>query len=421
MQQVFVGIDPSRKGHHAYVVLDENKQEVLRMKVDGSQALIHDLKDLAANCPTKMHVGLEHINGTLLGQIHQAIGSDAILYNLNAARVHQYRAAHPNPKHKDDLSDADCCACYLIDWHARLRPYRAPTPLETQARDLTRQLSSIRTQKTKAWQRFWDNADAIDPSLKPLAGDVTQCTWFVLVMAQVFGKLKHMGSRAFIAACRSRGARRSDDQLLALFKTLKPMEKIMPFPGRLSLTATTIHNLQAECEIIVEQSRVVLADWGPAPDLYRIKGMGVKYLIALLAYHGQNWGLHTPKTMAAYAGTAPKMFSSGTPSASHMDRLSPKQRRRYQPKRVVRSACSKELRWVWTWFAFSSLSHHAWAREAYDRSRERGQGHYEALRNLANKWIRVIYAVVRDGSAYDDHFHAQRIRHRTDPLMQKHA
>ena len=239
-------------------------------------------------------------------------------------------------------------------------------------------------------------------------------------MNKQFGRLKHCGKRAFIMCCRKAGAQRDDEKLGEMFLVLKQIETRVP-AGICQHQAASIASLNAESEIWVGEARKVLLGWDKGLMLILIKAMGPKLLIRILAYHGEDWSKITPSQMSSYSGQAPVITGSGTPPSEALKKMSARQRKRYEPRRYHRLACNSELKWVWSWFAFTSLEHHAWARTAYDRFRARGQGHYEALRNLAMKWIRVIHAMVRDQTAYDPKIHEARIYRNADSMLTKSA
>ena len=89
------------------------------------------------------------------------------------------------------------------------------------------------------------------------------------------------------------------------------------------------------------------------------------------------------------AGTAPVTLTSG---------------RLYHRVRF-RRACNKELRDALQLLAFLSISRSSWAREYYDRKRGQGKAHHESLRMLADRWVKIIFALRRDGRCYDEGYH----------------
>ncbi|BAF60577.1 transposase and inactivated derivatives [Pelotomaculum thermopropionicum SI] len=97
----------------------------------------------------------------------------------------------------------------------------------------------------------------------------------------------------------------------------------------------------------------------------------------------------------ALAGTSPVLFQSG----------------KYRFARQ-RKSCVKPFRRAMHLFAFQSISQVPWAREYYDTKRSQGKTHHEALRALANIWVRVIFAMWKNRTCYDEAtFIAARARH----------
>ncbi len=97
----------------------------------------------------------------------------------------------------------------------------------------------------------------------------------------------------------------------------------------------------------------------------------------------------------ALAGTSPVLFQSG----------------KYRFARQCRS-CVKPFRQAMHLFAFQSIRAVSWAREYYDAKRSQGKTHHEALRALANIWVRIIFAMWKNRTCYDEaKFIAARARH----------
>lgn len=98
----------------------------------------------------------------------------------------------------------------------------------------------------------------------------------------------------------------------------------------------------------------------------------------------------------ALAGTSPVLFQSG----------------KYRFARQRRS-CIKPFRRAMQLFAFQSIRQVCWAREYYSTKRSQGKTHHEALRALANTWVRIIFAMWKNGTCYNEAtFVAARARHR---------
>lgn len=74
-----------------------------------------------------------------------------------------------------------------------------------------------------------------------------------------------------------------------------------------------------------------------------------------------------------------------------------------------RFACNTRLRHALDLFAFASLRHSAWAVAYYRQQRDRGHRHYQALRALAAKWLKIIFVIWDRHVPYDEQRHMDNI------------
>ena len=88
-------------------------------------------------------------------------------------------------------------------------------------------------------------------------------------------------------------------------------------------------------------------------------------------------------------------------------------------QRVVhfRFACDKSLRHVVDQVAFLSLLSSDWARAYYDQQRARGHSHYQALRALGAKWLKIIFVMWHRQVPYDEPYHLATMTRQ--PLRQR--
>jgi transposase len=63
-------------------------------------------------------------------------------------------------------------------------------------------------------------------------------------------------------------------------------------------------------------------------------------------------------------------------------------------------------------FAQQSTRFSSWADQFYRRQRARGKSHHSAIRALAFKWIRIIYACWKTNKPYDESFYVQALEKR---------
>jgi hypothetical protein len=72
-----------------------------------------------------------------------------------------------------------------------------------------------------------------------------------------------------------------------------------------------------------------------------------------------------------------------------------------------RWACPRFVRQTFHEWAGCSIRTCPWAREHYDRQREKGKSHHAALRSVAFKWIRIFYRCWRDRVPYSESTYLQ--------------
>ena len=66
--------------------------------------------------------------------------------------------------------------------------------------------------------------------------------------------------------------------------------------------------------------------------------------------------------------------------------------------------------------AQQSVQHSSWAEQFYRRQRESGKSHHSAIRALAFKWIRIIWACWEANKTYDESFYLQALARKNPPL-----
>ncbi len=83
-----------------------------------------------------------------------------------------------------------------------------------------------------------------------------------------------------------------------------------------------------------------------------------------------------------------------------------------------RTGCNSLFRHIVTQFAYTSKNNSIWAKSYYNKKIKEGKTHRHALRCLAERWMKIIFAMWKNGEKYDeDKILAARERHR----MKKNA
>jgi transposase len=142
-------------------------------------------------------------------------------------------------------------------------------------------------------------------------------------------------------------------------------------------------------ELIVQQDQTITRDFDPLPQSdwpKSLPGAGTALEPALLAVFGRDPNrFESVEEARALMGTGPVTKSSGK-------------------SRVIlfRRGCWKFARRTLHLFADMTRTRCAWAKEFYQRQRAAGKKHHMALRALAHKWTKIIWALVRTGQPYKE-------------------
>lgn len=86
-----------------------------------------------------------------------------------------------------------------------------------------------------------------------------------------------------------------------------------------------------------------------------------------------------------------------------------------------RLGCPKFVRQTFHEFAGSSIQWCNWAKAYYQHMRDRGQKHHTAVRALAYKWIRILFACWKTRKPYDNEIFLRSLAKRGSPLSQRAA
>lgn len=132
-----------------------------------------------------------------------------------------------------------------------------------------------------------------------------------------------------------------------------------------------------------------------------LPGAGKKLAPRLLSIFGADRDRHeTVEAIRLLSGVAPVMKQSGN-----------------RNKAKIRRACRKPWRNTLHLFATLSKNHCPWAKAFYDYRKARGDGHAQALRKLADKWLKIIHRMWRDRRPYNEEQYMESLYKRNSPLI----
>ena len=178
--------------------------------------------------------------------------------------------------------------------------------------------------------------------------------------------------------------------------------------------AVAAGQMQAECLVKVlrqlqqalkqqRQTLVELFEEHPDAGIFSsLPGAGEKLAPRMLAHFGSRRDrFPEPQALQQLSGTAPVTKGSGKTKTVHM-----------------RLRCQKSFRNTMHLFAQCSINACDWARALYDKARAAGDTHAQALRKLANRWLKIIHRMWINHEPYDNGKYLESLIKRGSPLLE---
>lgn len=388
---VLVGLDWGDTSHEV-AVWDEKLQELTSERIEHTPAA---LRTWIAGMQTRldgarMAVAIEQARGAVFDALS---GYPFVtLYPINPRSAARYREAfHPSCS-KDDPTDAASLLDLLRKHRNELRPFVADDPSTRLLRLLTEDRRELVDQRTQHVQRLTDRLKTYFPQALRWAGALTTTQacdflerWPTLQAVQ---SARPSTVRAFyrshchpaawiaqkLAEIRAEVALH-DDQVITTAAMLLVLSEV-----------AQIRALNASIATYDEKLASVFAAHQDASIFESFPGAGEQLAPRLAAAFGTDRSrFDSAVDVATRSGIAPVLRRSGKTATVHM-----------------RWACPKFLRQTFHEYARVSISQSAWARAFYKQQRARGHSPHEAIRTLAYRWIRILYACWKSRTAYDE-------------------
>jgi transposase len=383
----FIGIDNSSLDHKVRVI-DENGHLNLSFTItndfDGFEKLNHELNQLKDS-----KIGFELPHGPLVDYLHE---HGYKLYSLNPLKIKRFKESLKVSGNKNDDIDAVAIAEYLRSNNR----YTRELLYNSHEIEKLKNLSIIHTRMVHNRARHINKLHFVVrqyfPLQEALFGDFA-CTvqLKMLIKYPTFADLNNASDKEINEFLKLNKYRRQDyiDKII---------RKIRNYNQLISKDVEFAYRIEAEylCDLLLvtnDRIKEIETEMNKITDAHNLgkvfkslPGAGNILSCKLLSIFGDNKDrFDNYNGMQCLFGTAPKNYQSGM-----------------YHKVIMRKACSKSARAVLYEFAFSSLRFSKWARDYYDRQKERGKTHSVAVRALSNKWIRVIYKLWKEEIFYEE-------------------
>jgi transposase len=403
--RALVGLDWGDTSHEV-ALWDEQRQTGTRERVEHTPAALRGWIEALHERfrGGRIAVAIEQSRGAVFDALSGY--PFVVLYPINPRSAARYREAFHPSLSKDDPTDATSLLDLLRKHRDELRPFVPDDASTRLLRLLTEDRRELVDQRTQHVQRMTDRLKTYYPQALRWAGALTTAQacdfldrWPTLEAIQ---RARPSAVRTFYE--RHHHAAAWIDQRLAEIRAEVAFhdEPVITDTAALLISSEVaqIRALNASIATYDEKISSAFAAHQDAPIFESFPGAGEQLAPRLAAAFGTNRNrFDGALDVATRSGIAPVLRRSGKTATVHM-----------------RWACPKFLRQTFHEYARVSIGYSVWARAFYKQQRARGHGHHEAIRTLAYRWIRILFACWKHGTAYDETHYLQQLARRGSPL-----
>jgi transposase len=387
MNKAWVGVDAGKEFHWAHV-LDASGTELLSQKVQNDEADIARLIDEALSLAERIVWAVDQPGGSAALLLALLWERNQRVFYVPGLSVDRARDTYRGES-KTDARDA-----HVIADQARMRSDLGELePGEQEIAELQLLLARRRdliTDRSRTIARLRETLLSLFPALERALDLNGKGPLTLLTHYQTPAQLRRAGHKRIATYLRNRcvkGSNKVADKALAAAKaqsrTLPAQEVASRIVAEL---AEDILGLKERIESIDEEIGERFFARPEARILTSLPGMGPILGAEFLVAVGDIRAFESADRLAAYAGLVPALRDSG---------------KRVGNRRRMRGG-NKTLKRVFYQSAFASLRGCAQSRAFYDRKRAEGKRHTQALVALARRRVNVVWAMLRDGSEFEE-------------------
>lgn len=339
-------------------------------------------------------VALEQARGALLYALSRF--PHLVLYPIHPSTSYDFRKAVYPSGAKDDPRDADILLDLLTLLRTRLRRLEPDNEQTRQLQVLVEKRRHLVDERTAQTNRitaqlklyFPQALKWFDKLSSPIAAAFLK-RWPTLQDAQ---KESPETLRTFFHQHGSRSDKRIHQRLDEIHSAKAPIEdRAIIEPGAV-LVETLLEVVAALNKGIQQLEQAIEAVVATHPDYFifdSFPAAGPAMAPRLLAAFGsQRERYNSAGELLSYSGIAPVMESSGRQRWIHF-----------------RWSCPKFLRQTFHEYAALSIQQCQWAKEFYNRQKNKGKRHHAAVRSLAFKWIRILFRCWKSRQPYQENLY----------------
>ncbi len=409
------GIDWSEK--YLDICVTKDSDVILRSRVDntdsGFNCMLSSLGkfDTATPATAKENINLSSM-AVAIESPHQRVvdfllARGICVYPVNPTAVYNYRKSRFPSGSKSDTADAELLANYLREHYTHLRAWSIDEPSLRQLKLIVEDRDKVVQQKVRLQNQLRQTLIEYFPQAVEAFSDITTKTaleflsefpTFEATQGRTDEKWNEFldNNRCFHPQARQR-----------FFDAIKlePIEVDDAVVKAKSLFVTTIvEQLKTVVTSLKEYQKQIETLLNQFDDSDRFRSLpGVDVILAsklLVSIGTDRERFSSANELQSFFGTVPYTKVSGQHRGVHF-----------------RFACNKTMRTALTQMAVASLKNSDWAKSYYARKRKEGKKVYHALRCLANNWLKVIFAMWKNNTEYDEMKHLASIaRHQLNQV-----
>jgi len=389
----FAGFDWA-KGHHDVVIVDKGGSIVAEFQFTHDAPGWEQFRKKVASFEA-LGIVIETSTGFAVEQLLNVANCTVFPVTPRSAKSYRERKAPSGAKsdHLDAWSLADALRTDGRDW----KSLSLLDPIIQELRVLCRDEEALIEERTALVNQIQQAIYEYYPiALKAFDDWTMPSVWAFVIAFPTPEALKKAGKRKWENFLHSHRLWRSNTapERLAWFAKATEFhasDAVTRAKSRLALTrAKQLQTLETQLELYRKAIEELFSKH-PDHNLFdSLPGVGPKLGPRLLSEIGDDRALFgDAESLQCVAGTAPVTKKSGA-------------------TRIVkiRWCCNKNLRHAVHLWANSSLNFCAWARVYYEALKKRGMTHAKALRNLGQRWLKILWKMWQTSTCYDPEFHA---------------
>lgn len=398
---VFVGLDWADEQHQVcwrHPPSGPLLNQSLQQSTEKIREWIGELLD--THPEAQIAICLEQSRGAVINAL---MGYERVeLYPVNPVTVSKYRGAFFPSGAKDDPGDARLLLELLEQHRDKLKRWEPDTEQTRLIRSLCEDRRVMVNQRTSLCSRLRATLKGYFPqALKLVSADLFRelsCSFLMKwPRLEAVAAARPQTIRSFFYDQNLRNPKRVD-QCLELIATAEPLcTDLAVVEASIIRVQALIGQIRALNKTIGRYDQRIKSLFKAHPDHWIFEsfpGAGDRLAPRLLAAFGTDRSRYeSAQAAATFFGISPVIRSSGKKCTIHW-----------------RWRCPKFVRQSLVEFAGCSISFCPWARLYYQEQIKREKGHHAAVRALAFKWIRVIYACWQHDCAYNEQTHLAELQ-----------